>query len=61
MDHSPQEIKNWARAYLWSIAAWGGVAVLAAQDKLRSMAASAETHYWSLVLFNGAWLLTADS
>jgi two-component system, LytTR family, sensor kinase len=60
MDDSPRRIKNWARAYFWSITAWGGFApVLAAQDKVRSMAAGVDLHYGSLVLANGAWLLTA--
>jgi Histidine kinase len=53
-------IKKWAKAYFWSITAWGGFApVLAAQDKVRSMAAGVSVHYGSMVLVNGAWLLTA--
>src|SRR5215813_1737460 len=60
MDDSPHGIKKWAKAYFWSIAAWGGFApVLAAQDKVRSMAAGINVHYGSMVLVNGAWLLTA--
>jgi hypothetical protein len=38
----------------------GGFApVLAAQDKVRSLAVGVDTNYGSLVLVNGAWLLTA--
>jgi two-component system LytT family sensor kinase len=55
-----QKLSKLSRAYLWSIAAWGGFApVLAAQDKVRSLAAGVDTNYGSLVLVNGAWLLTA--
>src|SRR5215470_17028927 len=60
MDGSAGAIKKWARAYFWSITAWGGFApVLAAQDKVRSMAAGLRVDYGSMVLVNGAWLLTA--
>src|SRR2546430_10773224 len=60
MSDSPRAIRKWAKAYCWSIAAWGGFApVLGAQDKVRSMAAGDDLPYWSLVLVNGAWLMTA--
>jgi two-component system, LytTR family, sensor kinase len=60
MDDLPRGIKKWARAYFWSITAWGGFApVLAAQDKVRSLAAGLHVNYWSMLLVNGAWLFTA--
>jgi two-component system LytT family sensor kinase len=55
-----QKARQLARAYFWSMTAWGGFApVLAAQDKVRSLAQGINWNYWTLVLVNGAWLLTA--
>ena len=45
MDVFPQKLSKLARAYFWSITAWGGFApVLAAQDKVRSLAAGIDTN-----------------
>jgi two-component system, LytTR family, sensor kinase len=49
-----------ALAYLWSILIWVGFSpVLAGQDAVRLLQRGSHTGYWTLLLANAAWLLTA--
>lgn len=53
-------MKRIALSYLWSILIWLGFSlVMAGEDKVRLAERGLYTAYWSLLLVNGAWCLTA--
>lgn len=55
-----RKVSTIARAYLWSIFIWMGLASLGAgQDKIRSWETGLYTPYVVLLLVNGAWALSA--
>src|SRR6266852_9351573 len=56
----PQKALRVARAYLWSILIWLGLASLGAgQDKIRLWERGLYNTYGVLLLVNGAWALSA--
>jgi hypothetical protein len=60
VDIWPQKIRRITLSYLWSILIWVGFApVLAGQDKVSLLERGQYTAYWTLLLVNGAWCLTA--
>jgi len=60
MDDWAAKLRRIALAYTWAILIWVGFSpVLAGQDKVRLLGAGLNTSYWTLLLVNGAWLLTA--
>ena len=60
MQRVPQRIINVAWAYLWSIFIWMSLASLAAgQDKVRQWERGLHTSYWTALLVNGVWALSA--
>lgn len=55
-----QGMKRIVLSYLWSILIWLGFSlVMAGGDKVRLAERGLYTAYWSLLLVNGAWCLTA--
>ena len=60
MQRVPQRIINVAWAYLWSIFIWMSLASLAAgEDKVRQWGRGLHTSYWTALLVNGVWALSA--
>jgi len=60
MREWPQRVRRIALPYLWSILFWVGFApVMAGQDKVRLLERGQYTAYWTLLLVNCAWYLTA--
>ena len=60
MEPNSQKVSRVAFAYLWSILFWMGLALLAAgEDKVRIWERGLHTSYWTALLVDGAFLLTA--
>src|SRR5258708_1269958 len=60
MESWSQKGRRIALSYLWSVLIWVGFApVMAGQDKVRLLERGQYTAYWTLLLANGAWCLSA--
>ena len=60
MQRVPQKVINVAWAYLWSIFFWMGLASLGAgQDKVSQWERGLHTSYWTALLVDGVWALSA--
>lgn len=60
MEPHSQKVSRVAFAYLWSILFWMGLAFLAAgEDKVRIWERGLHTSYWTALLVDGAFLLSA--
>jgi two-component system, LytTR family, sensor kinase len=60
MERNSQKISQIAFAYLWSILIWMGLASLAAgEDTIRISERGFHTSYWTALLVNGVWALSA--
>ena len=60
MEAPPRKTLKIARAYFWSILFWMSLALLAAgEDKLRIWERGLHTSYWTALLIEGAFLMSA--